>query len=94
MQLVYAFAYYFTMICIAFTFLLVVFAFRPCRKLLQKFQTKYQDLLNNTVYNYAIYISFGIIFLILIDSLRAYFAIHSHFVSRTHPTTKNKKPSR
>lgn len=83
MQLTYAFIYYFLVAFIAFTFSLIVFALRPVRKLLHKFQTKFQNVLNNSFWKYTINFSFAIIFLILADSLRTFYSMNKHFQEST-----------
>lgn len=83
MQLTYAFVYYFLVAFIAFTFSLIVFALRPVRKLLHKFQTKFQNVLNNSFWKYTINFSFAIIFLILADSLRTFYSMNKHFQEST-----------
>jgi hypothetical protein len=72
MQIVYAFCYYFLIIFLGLTFGLIVFAFRPIRRLLHRIQTKYQAVLNNIYWQYTINFSFAIIFLILLDSVRSF----------------------
>ena len=83
MQLTYAFVYYFLLTFIALNFSLLIFVFRPFRKLLQKIQTKFKDFLNHNFFKYIIYFSFAIIFLILVDSVRAFYMMNHHFQQRT-----------
>lgn len=79
MQLTYAFVYYFLITFVALSFGLIIFAFRPLRKLLHKIQSKYQNILNNNYWRYTINFSFAIIFLILADSVRVFWSLNDHF---------------
>ena len=77
MQVIYAFVYYFLMFFILLTFLLLVFLLRPARRLLQFIQIKYKALIENVWFTYLFNFSFAIIFLIMADSIRCYYAIYS-----------------
>lgn len=79
MQLTYAFCYYFMWAFVCFTAVLSIFSFKACRRGLQKFQTHYEWLINHPLFQYVIKFSFAIIFLILLDSIRTFYALYSHF---------------
>ena len=76
MQVVYGFVYYFMWLFMALSGLLLVFSFSPARKILQKIQTKYQNYLNNETFKNLINLSFVMIGLILVDSIKTYVLIH------------------
>ena len=76
MTIIYGFVYYFLQLFVGLTFGLVVFLFRPLRKILHTVQTKFQGLLNNNLFHYFIYFSFAIIFLILADSIRTFWSLN------------------
>ena len=76
MQVVYGFVYYFMWLFMALSGLLLVFSFSPARKILQKIQTKYQNYLNNETLKNLINLSFVMIGLILVDSIKTYVLIH------------------
>ena len=79
MQIVYAFVYYFLWSFIALTGLLLVFAFPSTRRILHKFQTKYQNFLNNAAFKAIISFSFVVIGIILIDSVKSFMSLSKHF---------------
>ena len=83
MQLIYAYVYYFLLGFGALNFLLVLFVFKPMRKLLHKVQTKFQNVFDNQYIGYAINFSFAIIFLILADSIRTFYLLHQHLDERS-----------
>ena len=76
MQVVYGFVYYFMWLFMALSGLLLVFSFSPARKILQKIQTKYQNYLNNETLKNLVNLSFVMIGLILVDSIKTYVLIH------------------
>jgi len=82
MQVVYAFVYYFIIIFIALTALLSAFILPSARRLLHKLQTKYQNILNNAAFRYLVNFSFCIIALILVDSIKSYLSLNTHFKER------------
>ena len=82
MQVVYGFVYYFILIFITLTALLAVFILPSARRLLHKLQTKYQSILNNSTFKYLVNFSFCIIALILVDSIKSYLSLNTHFKER------------
>lgn len=82
MQVVYGYVYYFIVVFISLTALLTVFILPAARRLLHKIQTKYQNILNNSAFKYLINFSFLIIALILIDSIKTYMSLNTHFKER------------
>ena len=84
MQVIYAFVYYFLMLFIFLTFSLLIFALKPARRLLQHVQIKYKAVLENVWFTYLFNFSFAIILIIMADSFRAFYAIHSSMESSTY----------
>lgn len=78
MHLTYGFVLYFSLTMIALTLSLVIFVFRPIRRLVFNFFKRYR--LDNSLIQYALYISFAIIGLILIDSIWTYYSL-KHILS-------------
>lgn len=82
MQVIYGYVYYFIIVFITLTAMLAVFILPAARRLLQKIQTKYQKILNNTVFSYLINFSFAIIGIILLDSIKIFMSLNTHFKER------------
>ena len=83
MMLVYAFVYYFLLTMLALSFSLVIFAFRPFRRALHWVETKSFAFFHNVVIKYAVYISFAVIALIMIDAVSSFITLTQHFASST-----------
>lgn len=79
MQVIYAFVYYFVWTFICLTALLLVFAFPPARRMLHKIQTRFQELLNNRLFQALINFSFAVFAIILIDSIKCFLPLNVHF---------------
>ena len=79
MMLVYGFVYYFLLAMVGLSFSLIIFAFRPIRRALHWIETKSFSLFHNVVIKYAIYLSFAIIGLILLDSVTNFITLSQHF---------------
>jgi hypothetical protein len=82
MQVVYGYVYYFILVFVSLTALLTVFILPAARRLLHKIQTKYQKILNNNVFQSLVGFSFLIIGIILIDSIKTYMSLNTHFKER------------
>lgn len=83
MKIVTGYIYYFLIGVMILTFSLVIFVFRPFRRLLHKVQSTYHKILNNKVFSMIVYFSFAIIGIILMESVYSFFKIRSHLYSRT-----------
>jgi cytochrome c oxidase assembly factor CtaG len=83
MKIVTGFIYYFLIIVLAITFSLVVFAFKPLRRLLHRVQSRYRNILSNPIVNVIVYFSFAVIGVILIESIYTFCKIHRHLYSCT-----------
>jgi hypothetical protein len=79
MQVVYGFVYYFMWTFITLSGLLLAFSFTPARRTLHTIQTKYQHYLNNETLKGLINLSFVLIGLILIDSIKSYVLLNYQF---------------
>lgn len=84
MKIVTGYIYYFLLAIIALTCTLLIFVFRPLRRLLHKIQFKYNKIFNNQILNGIVYFSFAIILIILLESLYSFKQVHSHLSSRTY----------
>lgn len=84
MQIINAFIFDFIIVFIVLTVLLSVFAIPMARRLLFKFRTNYKSLVTNQYIGYAIYISFAVIGLLLLESLYTFYCLNSHLEHRKH----------
>ena len=83
MMFVYGFIYYFLLAMIALTFGLVIFSFRPTRKILYYVESKWFKAFHNPIFKYTLYLSFAIIGLILLDSISNFVILSKHFSEST-----------
>jgi hypothetical protein len=74
MHVTYGFVYYFCLIMITATVSLTVFVFRPLRKKVFDYLKKIK-LMDNFVVQSVVYISFFVIFVILIDAVWTYYGL-------------------
>lgn len=88
MRVVTGFIYYFLLAVMCLTFSLIIFVFRPFRRLVHKIQTKYQKVFNNQILNGIVLFSFVIIGIILMESIYSFVKINNHLNSCTHPSIK------
>lgn len=81
MQVIYPLIYAFLVLMLVLTLSLSIFLLHPARKLLHKIQSSYQHIVGSEIFKYAIYLSFAIIFMILLESLMTFFTLNDHFSS-------------
>jgi hypothetical protein len=74
MKISYGFVFYFEILMILLTVLLILLYFRPIRKLVFRFADKYR-IGEGPIYNTIFWIIFAVISIILIDSVLTYWAI-------------------
>lgn len=74
MHVTYGFVYYFSILMITMTVSLSVFAIRPLRKKVFDYLKKIK-LMDNFIVQSIVYISFVVIFVILIDSVWTYLSL-------------------
>ena len=84
MKVATGYIYYFLLTIMALTFSLLIFVFRPFRRLLHKVQTKYKHILENQIFTGFVYFSFAIVGIILIESVYSFLKIHKHLYSRNY----------
>jgi len=74
MHVTYGFVYYFTVFMIMMTVSLIAFTLRPLRKRVFDYLKKIK-LMDHFVIQSVVYISFVVIFVILIDSVWTYYSL-------------------
>lgn len=74
MHVTYGFVYYFSLLMITMTVSLSMFALRPLRKKVFDYLKKIR-LMDNFIVQSVVYISFVVIFVILIDAVWTYFSL-------------------
>jgi hypothetical protein len=84
MKVATGYIFYFLLTIMAVTFSLIVFIFRPFRRLLHKVQSRYNHILNNNIFSWIVYFSFAIVGIILFESVYSFLKIHNHLYSRNY----------
>ena len=82
MHITYGFVYYFCILMITMTASLSVFVFRPLRKRVFDYLKKIK-LMDHFVIQSVVYISFFVIFVILIDAVWTYYGLKKNLDSGT-----------
>jgi hypothetical protein len=83
MRVTYGFVYYFCLAMIAMTVSLSIFAIRSLRKKFFDYLKKIR-LMDNFIIQSIVYISFFVIFIILIDSIWTYFSFKRNLEAGTY----------
>ena len=81
MHITYALVYYFSIIIVIKTALLLVFAVKSIRKKFFSFVTR-NKLYENQVINAIVYLFFALILIILVDSVATYFNVKGSLPNR------------
>lgn len=77
MHVTYGFVYYFCIVMVAMTASLSIFVLRPLRKKVFDYMKKIK-LMDNFVVQSIVYISFFVIFVILIDAVWTYYSLRKN----------------
>jgi hypothetical protein len=83
MQIVFGFIYYFEVFMVCCIVSLAAFILSPARRLLVKLWRNYENILDNDIIKYTKLLVFGVIGLILVESIFTYSLLNAHFSNST-----------